>query len=182
MRGPPGRDRGTFHRQPKDDRAGLLRLPPSLSQSFLLLPLNRPSPPSHRVYRRSHPPSSRPRGPVGPILDRHAVTAVQHYAVSVCIYNIYIIYNYMYIVYIQQVVKVLKNIYVINYKSNYHPLVNSLLGRIIDSFLGLSLCFVMSSCVPPYVYVCASCPCKRVLVYIYIYIYVYILACVYVYM
>ena len=34
----------------------------------------------------------------------------------------------MYIVYIQQVVKVLKNIYVISYKSNYHPLVNSLLG------------------------------------------------------
>jgi len=31
----------------------------------------------------------------------------------------------MYIVYIQQVVKVLKNIYVINYKSNYHSLVNS---------------------------------------------------------
>lgn len=33
------------------------------------------------------------------------------------------IFIYMYIVYIQQVVKVLKNIYVINYKSNYHPLV-----------------------------------------------------------
>lgn len=49
----------------------------------------------------------------------------------------------MYIVYIQQVVKVLKNIYVINYKSNDHPLVNSLFGRIIDRFffLGLSLCF-----------------------------------------
>ena len=60
----------------------------------------------------------------------------------------------MYIVYIQQVVKVLKNIYVINYKSNDHPLVNSLLGRIIDRFyffffffLGLSSCILLRACV-----------------------------------
>lgn len=60
----------------------------------------------------------------------------------------------MYIVYIQQVVKVLKNIYVINYKSNYHPLVNSLLGRIIDSFFFFFgslflyiLCMCMCVCV-----------------------------------
>lgn len=59
----------------------------------------------------------------------------------------------MYIVYIQQVVKVLKNIYVINYKSNDHPLVNSLLGRIIDRFLGLSWCVTVYS-VRVCVYVC----------------------------
>lgn len=55
----------------------------------------------------------------------------------------------MYIVYIQQVVKVLKNIYVINYKSNDHPLVNSLFGRIIDRFF-----FWIFLCVSPRVYVC----------------------------
>lgn len=49
----------------------------------------------------------------------------------------------MYIVYIQQVVKVLKNIYVINYKSNDHPLVNSLLGRIIDRFFFFGSFFVL---------------------------------------
>lgn len=59
----------------------------------------------------------------------------------------------MYIVYIQQVVKVLKNIYVINYKSNYHPLVNSfLLGRIIDSFFFFGSLFVCPCTL--YVHVC----------------------------
>lgn len=54
----------------------------------------------------------------------------------------------MYIVYIQQVVKVLKNIYVINYKSNDHPLVNSLFGRIIDRFFffGSFFVFLRVSC------------------------------------
>lgn len=65
----------------------------------------------------------------------------------------------MYIVYIQQVVKVLKNIYVISYKSNYHPFVNSLLGRVIDRFfffLGLSSCC--------FSVVCVVCKCVRVCV------------------
>lgn len=78
----------------------------------------------------------------------------------------------MYIVYIQQVVKVLKNIYVINYKSNDHPLVNSLLGRIIDRFFfWVFLCVTLCACV-----------CKSGSVFLcicsWVYMYVRVRACV----
>lgn len=57
----------------------------------------------------------------------------------------------------------MKNIYVINYKSNDHPLVNSLLGRIIDRFifLGLSFVFLRVSCACMCVCTCVGFECVR---------------------